>query len=226
MMPRVARVGWKPSWRIISSRFPPTQPFGWVTNPEDHEAVRELTSQTGSRLPEEAEDVSLIAPEDRISGPDGDVMMKTFTRPNPKEKGRFSEGSYGVLYVANDLSTAVKETVHHREGLMKETPPTELIMQVYLVDLDGDLHDLRGRKADYPLVYDNDDYAAAQRLAKTLHNEGSNGIVYDSTRRGDGECAAVFSPRLLSNARRDRFLCYVWNGKRITDVYEKRLLEL
>ncbi len=50
----------------------------------------------------------------------------------------------------------------------------------------------------------------------------SNGIAYDSVRREDGECVAVFRPRLLSNGRQERHLCYVWNGEKIVSVYEKR----
>jgi hypothetical protein len=100
----------------------------------------------------------------------------------------------------------------------------ELDMRVYLADLDGDLHDLRGRRAQYPLVYDAENYAAARHLARTLRQEGSNGIAYDSVRRDGGACAAVFRPRLLANARQERHLCYVWDGERIATVYEKREL--
>ena len=75
-------------------------------------------------------------------------------------------------------------------------------MRVYAIDLDGDLHDLRGRRAAFPLVYRHDDYAASQYLAKTLREDGSNGIAYDSVRRNGGECAAVFRPPLLSHAGR------------------------
>ena len=95
-------------------------------------------------------------------------------------------------------------------------------MRVYQVDLDGDLHDLRGQKAAQPLVYHNDNYAAGQHLARTLREAGSNGIAYDSVRRTGGECAAVFRPPLLSNARQERHLCYLWNGQQIAAVYEKR----
>ncbi len=55
-----------------------------------------------------------------------------------------------------------------------------------------------------------------------LREAGSNGIVYDSVRRTAGECAAVFRPPLLSNACQKRHLCYVWNGRQIVTVYEKR----
>lgn len=85
-------------------------------------------------------------------------------------------------------------------------------MRVYLVDLDGNLHDLRGQKTARPLVYLNDDYAAGQNLATTLREAVSNGIAYDSIRRAGGECVTVFRPTLLPNAREERHLCYMWNG--------------
>ena len=101
----------------------------------------------------------------------------------------------------------------------------EFDMRVYVVDLDGELHDLRGRQSDYPLVHREDSRAAGRHLAEVLRREGSNGIVYDSIRREGGECAAVFRPRLLSNCRQERHLSYVWDGERVTDVYEKRALQ-
>lgn len=95
-------------------------------------------------------------------------------------------------------------------------------MRVYLVDLNGNLHDLRGQKAAQPLVYHNDNYAAGQHLARTLRAAGSNGIAYDSIRRTGGECVAVLRPPLLSDARQERHLCYVWNGQKVETVFEKR----
>ncbi len=77
----------------------------------------------------------------------------------------------------------------------------ELEMRVYLVDLDGDLHDLRGQESAYPLVYHNECYVAGQYPAKSLREAGSNGVVYDSVRWQGGKCASVFRPRRLSNAR-------------------------
>ena len=116
---------------------------------------------------------------------------------------------------------APSRTVHARNG----TVPHGARHAGYLVDLVGNLHDLRGRKGTYPLVYHDDSYAVGQNLARRLRGDGSNGIVYDSVRRADGECAAVFLPRLLSNCRQERHLCYVWDGTRIATVYEKSVLE-
>ena len=219
----VTEVEWKPSWRIIPSRFPPIQLFERVADADDLEAVFAIESLTNPRLRDEVGDIRLVTPEDRVTGPGTSVIMAVFTHLNP-EGSRFSDGTFGTFYAANDLETAIAETIYHRERFMRATGEgrMELDMRVYLIDLAAVLHELRGRKAEYPLVYHNDNYAAGQHLAAMLRKDGSNGIAYDSVRREGGECAAVFRPRLLSNCRQERHLCYVWNGQRIASVYEKR----
>ena len=219
----VARIQWEPCWRIIPSRFPPIPLFERVAGPDDLEAVFALEALTNPRLRHEAGAIELVPPEDRISEPGATVIMAAFTHLNPTGS-RFSDGTYGVFYAANDLDTAIAETKHHRERFLSATAQArmELDMRVYLVDLNGNLHDLRGQRAAQPLVYHNDNYAAGQHLARTLRAAGSNGIAYDSVRRTGGECVAVFRPPLLSNARQERHLCYVWNGRKVETVYEKR----
>lgn len=220
---RLGRVEWRPAWRIVPSRYPPIPLFERVAAPEDLEAIFAIEALTNPRLREEAGDIRLVALEDRISGPGASAIMAAFAHPNP-DGSRFADGNLGVFHAAADMDTVVAETRHHRERFMRATAQgrMDLDMRVYLVDLAADLHDLRGQKDEYPLVYDSENYAAARHLAATLRKGGSNGIVYDSVRRTGGECAAVFRPRLLSNARQERHLCYVWDGQRIASVYEKR----
>ena len=221
----VTQVEWKPSWRIVPSRFPPIQLFERVADPKDLEAVFAVESLTNPRLRDEVGDIRLVPWDDRVSGPGSSIIMAAFTHLNP-EGSRFTNGRFGVFYAANDLDTAVAETKYHRERFMRATSQgrMELDMRVYLVDLAAALHDLRGLQATFPLVYHNDNYAAGQHLAATLHKDGSNGIAYDSVRQQGGACAAVFRPRLLGNCRQAQHLCYVWDGQRITSVYEKRAL--
>lgn len=217
------RVEWKPAWRIIPSRYPPIRLFERVADPGDLDALFAIEALTNPRLREETGDLRLVPPEDRVSGPGSSVVMAAFTHLNP-EGSRFTDGSYGVFYAARDLDTAVAETAYHRARFLRATAQArmEIDMRVYLVDLAAALHDLRGRRAEHPLVYHEEDYAAGQQLAGRLRGGGSDGIVYDSVRRRGGECAALFRPRLLSNCRQERHLCYRWDGQRIASVYEKR----
>lgn len=226
VIPPVARITWKPSWRIIPSRFPPISLFERVTEPQDLEAISRLESLTNPRLRNAVGNIQLVAPEYGVSGPDASIITAAFTHLNPNGS-RFSDGTYGVFYASKTLNTAITETRHHHERFMRATdqPRMDLDMRVYRVDVDGDLHDLRGQKTAQPLIYDPDNYAAGQQMGRTLHQSGSNGIAYDSVRRVRGECAAVFLSRLLSNVRQERHLCYVWDGLQITAVYEKRELD-
>ncbi len=219
----VTPVAWKPAWRIIPSRFPPIQLFERVATPEDLEAVFAVEALTNPRLRDEAGDISLVPPEDRVTGPGASVIMAAFTHLNP-EGSRFSDGTFGVFYAAKELLTAIAETRYHRERFMRATMQgrMELDMRAYCVDLVARLHDLRGQQAEYPLVYHREDYAAGQQLAVMLRRAGADGIVYDSVRQRGGECAAVFRARRLANARQERHLCYFWDGARIVDIYEKR----
>ena len=190
------------------------------------EAILEIESLTNPRVRDEVGDIQLVPPEERVSGPGASIIMAAFTHLNP-EGSRFTDGTYGVYYAAKDLNTAIAESRHHRERFMRATAQgrMELDMRVCTADLDGEVHDLRNRKSIYPSIYRDDDYAAAQDLAKSLRKDGYNGIAYDSVRWHDGECAAIFRPGLLSNGKQERHLCYSWNGQRIATVYEKKALE-
>lgn len=216
-------VSWKPCWRIIPSRFPPIQLFERVADPADLEAVMEIEGLTNPRLRDEVGNIRLVAPEDRISGPGTSIIMAAFTHPNP-DGSRFTDGRFGVCYAGRELETAIEETKHHRSKFMRATNEgrMELDMRVYVIDLAGPMHDLRGLKGDFPLVYHPDNYGVAQHLAVELRKKGSHGIAYDSVRRTGGECAAIFRPPVLSNCRQERHLCYVWDGHNIASVYEKR----
>lgn len=220
------QVTWKPCWRIIPSRFPPIQLFERVADPADLEAITELEGLTNPRLRDEIGDIRLVPPEDRISGPGTSAIMAAFTHLNP-EGSRFTDGSFGVFYAGHELETAIEETKYHRARFMLATSEgrIDLDMRVYVTDLDGLLHDLRGLQAEFPLAYHPDNYGAAQHLAAELQKAGSYGIAYNSVRHIGGENVAVFRPPVLSNCRQERHLCYVWDGKTISSVYEKRVVD-
>ena len=146
--------------------------------------------------------------------------------PSQPRRQPLQRWQFRRVYAGVDLATAIAETTHHRACFMRATsqPRMELDMRVYTVDLDGELHDITGRRAELPLVYHADDYAGGQALAVRLRSDGSSGIVYDSVRRVEGACVAVFRPRCLSNPRQERHLCYVWDGRAISTIYEKRAM--
>lgn len=210
----------------MPSRFPPIALFEGVADPADLDAVFQIEAMTNDRLREEAGDLALVPPGDWVSGPGASPIMAAFTHLNPVGD-RFTGGSYGVFYASLTIETAIAETRYHRVRFLEATaePAQELDMRVYAVDLDADLHDLRQMRDSHPAYYHPTSYALSQELASNLREAGSDGVAYRSVRDADGECAAVFRPRLLSNCRQERHLCYVWDGRVISTIYEKKIFE-
>ena len=223
MIPSVSKVIWKPCYRLIPSHFPPISVYDRVANPADLDAIFSVENLTNPRLRQEAGDISIVPPDDRVSGLGTTPIMAAFTHLNP-EGSRFSDGTYGVYYAGRSLDTAIAETRYQRERFLARTKEDsiEIDMRTYLADLDGELHDIRSR-TDLDDIYDRNSYAAGQALGRELKRVNSYGITYDSVRDPGGECVGIFRPPVLSNCIQGTHYCYVWDGSRITTVYEKTL---
>src|SRR5947207_14060904 len=85
------RTRWRPSHRIVPSRFQPVGLFDSVAAPEDLEAVFALEAMTNDRLREEAGELSLVAKEDRSSGPGNTPIMDVVTAAHP-QRMRVADG--------------------------------------------------------------------------------------------------------------------------------------
>ena len=56
---------------------------------------------------------------------------------------------------------------------------------------------------------------------KPLRDKGHWGLVYRSVRHDGGECIAAFKPQAVSIPMAGAALAYVWDGERVSKVYEK-----
>ncbi len=214
------RVRWRPSFRLIPSRFPPVGLYDDVADPADLDAVYAIEALTNERLRNELGRIELVPPADRLVGPGSTPIMAAFTHLNP-DGSRFSDGTYGVYYAGESLDTAISEVGHHRARFLSYTrePALEVELRCIRSDIDARLHDLRGSQRKD--LYDPDDYTAAQAFGRSLRAANSNGIVYDSVRRRGGECIAVFKPKVMSSARQGPHITLVWDGQSITGWYKK-----
>jgi hypothetical protein len=224
--PPFTEVRWQPCFRVIPSRFPAIHLFERIADPAEWDALYWLEALTNPRLRQEVGEIELVAPEDRVFGPGATVTMAPFTHLNPGGS-RFADSTYGVFYASASLSTAIAETRFHRETFLRATrqEPIELDMRSYLADVAARFHDIRGMRAALPAIYDPDSYISSQELGRDLRRGGSNGIAYDSVRHAGGECLAIFRPRLIQNLRQGMHLRYVWDGARVSRVYELRLID-
>jgi hypothetical protein len=221
-MPAKVRVGGK-HHRIVATRYPPVNFFERHVPAELMDALWALEAQTNPRLIEQTGDISLVRPEDRVSGTGAGIVMAPFTRIG--RPSRFSDGSFGVYYAGRSLETAIRETVHHRQIILGDARigPEEFSMRVWTGTARRYLHDVRGDA--YPDLHDDaprpEDHPVAQAFGRQLRVQDSWGIVYRSVRHAGGECIAALRPPALSLPVQGAHLAYVWDGARITHVYEK-----
>lgn len=214
----LSRVQWRPSYRVVPSRFPPIDLFERVAAPGDWDLLNLLEGQTSARLREEAGAIHMVRKGDRRYGPGWTPVMAAFCHFNG-QGSRFSDGAFGVYYCALSEATAIAETRYHAERFLRDSsePPMQLQQRVYLSDLDGKLRDLREDANATPLL-DPDDWRAGQTLGRQVWEARGDGIVYPSVRDPDGECAAVLRPPVMSATRQGRHLGYEWDGERIRHV--------
>jgi hypothetical protein len=202
---------------LVSSRFPPVGLFDRVADVRDLDAVYALESLTNDRMREEAGDLRLVPPNDRIAGPGTTPIMAAFTHLNP-EGSRFSDGSYGVYYCAQTLDTALAEVRYRQERFLRRTNegPLRLELRLYLTNLDGKLVDVR-KLPEYHLP---DDYGPGQRLGRVLREGGKDGVLYRSVRHEGRLCAAVFRPVVLSACHQSSHYAFHFDGLNIVAIDE------
>ncbi|WP_447527688.1 RES family NAD+ phosphorylase [Vreelandella sp. TE19] len=219
-------VVWRPSYRVIPSRFPPIHLFENVNaSASDWDLLNELEGETSARLREQAGAIHLVRDEDRRYGPGFTPVMAAFCH-FPATGSRFSDGTFGVYYCALTEATAIAETVYHAERFLAESrePPMMLQQRVYLSNLRGHLIDLREQPHTQTLLAP-DSWTVSQTMGRSAWETRADGIVYPSVRAPGGECAAVLRPPVLSAAHQGRHLGYDWDGERIRHIYELTLLE-
>lgn len=214
----VSHVDWPKAVRIIRSSFPPIDLFEDIADPEDWALLISAEQKTNPRLMASIGNLDLVPPARRVGGTGASYLMAPFTHVSPDRQSRFSNGSYGVLYVAAQFETALFETIHHHARFMASTGEaagwTSQFREIVL-SVRADLHDLRSSEPVHQASLDPDSHVASHTLAATIRAAGSNGIVYPSVRHAGGECVGLFYPDCASNPIQGRHLAYHWNGQRV-----------
>jgi hypothetical protein len=216
----VTPVAWRPAYRIIDSRYPFIGIYDRVADPADLDDIVAIEALTNERILDEAGVLTLVRPEDRVTGAGTTPIMAAFTHTRPS---RFSDGTIGVYYAARRRETAVAEVRHHKARFLAAThePSIDLDMRLYAADVAGDFDDLREHVSDHS-IFDPASYAVSQRYALKLRAANvADGIVYHSFRdpAPDAECIAVFRPRVITNCTTVAYLGFRWDGRRIAEVY-------
>lgn len=217
--PRHVVLRWQKSYRIVASKHPPINVFEHIVAPRQLSTAIFIESLTNDRLLDEKSKNAQVRDADRLNAPGASIVMAAFTHIG--RSSRFSDGSYGVYYAARSMETAVRETAFHRARFMAATaePPGDVDMRAYVGRPLQPFLDVRAPR--FVDLHDPDDYAAPQAFARSWRERDAWGLVYRSVRHEGGECIAALRPQAVSIPVPGAALAYVWDGERISKVYEK-----
>jgi hypothetical protein len=217
------RVDWPQAWHIIASRYPPIDLFERLTpDPAVWDALIALEQRTNPRIRDEVGEITLVPPDERVTGEGASYVMAPFTHLNPKGS-RFGDGTFGVYYAASEIETAIAETVFHFEALARDSddPPRMEDMRVLVGVVAEDFEDIYAfPEPQRSQLLDPLSYAAAQAYARKIRAGGATGVTYPSVRRTGGECIGAFKPRAVGIPRQERHLKYSWNGDRVDRYFD------
>lgn len=217
----LADIGWRGAVRIIRGVHPPIDLFEDIADPADWPLLISAEQKTNPRLMESIGNIDLVPPARRIGGPGASYLMASFTHVSADRPSRFSDGSFGVLYIGDRFEVALLETAHHHARFMartREVPGWTSQFREIALDVRASLHDLRTGNPAHAPALEADSYAESQPLGARLRAAQSDGIVYPSVRYSEGECAGLFYPDLASDPVQGRHLHYHWDGNRV-DLY-------
>lgn len=217
------RVNWPQAWRIVASRYPPIDLFERVSpDPAVWDALIAAEQLVNPRIRDEIGIISLVARNQRVSGPGASYVMAPFTHLNPKGS-RFADAAHGANYCANRLQTAIAETVFHFSRFARDSndPRRREDMRVLVGPIDGlFVHVTDLPEADRRRILDSDDYSESQGFARTLRGAGHAGVCYPSVRDAGSHCLAAFRPDAVGIPVQERHLSYEWDGTRVTRYFD------
>ena len=207
------------AYRLVNSKFPPTALFDDVADARDFDAIYQLQTLTNPRLLNEMGRLELIARDEIPFGIAGcSYAAAPFTHLNP-EGSRFSDGSFGVLYLADKMDTAIAEVRYHQgrywanvQGLNYE--------RFTFRGLSCSFHDAGMKDATAaPLtdpIYAPDDYSHARRLGHETKRKGYQGLRYNSVRSPGNICWALTTPRPVTSIIQTAHYEMIWSGQIIS----------
>ncbi len=208
------------AYRLINSKFPPIALFDDVANADEFDVLYQIQALTNPRLQNEVGRLELIPRSQIPFGiPGCSYATAPFTHINPAGS-RFSDGSFGVLYLAASMETALAEVQHHQNQYWSKVQNLNYERFVFrglsCTFVDEAMRDAVSIPMDDP-IYDPVDYTHSHRLGKAIKDAGWLGLRYSSVRMHGNYCWALMSPRPVSSITQTAHYEMIWNGQ-ITSV--------
>ncbi|WP_223434957.1 MULTISPECIES: RES family NAD+ phosphorylase [unclassified Pseudomonas] len=208
------------AYRLVNSKFPPVALFDDVADADAFEVLYQIQELTNPRLKNEVGRLELIRRSEIPFGiPGCSYATAPFTHVNPAGS-RFSDGSFGVLYLADTLETALAEVKHHQSLYWSNVPSLNYERFVFrglsCSFVEAGMKDATALSMTDP-VYDPDDYTHSRRLGKSVKEAGCPGLRYHSVRMHGSDCWALMTPKPVLSVIQAAHYEMVWNGQ-VTSV--------
>lgn len=184
-------------FRLISSRLPPIDIFNDVADPSEFQDLFDLQAMTNPRLQQEVGDLDYVELSEIPWGiPGCHYAVAPFTHVSP-DGSRFSNGDFGVLYIADTMDTALAEVTYHQGRYLANIDDLKfdrLMFRGLACTFGGDvIHDATVLPVASE-IYHPEDYSASRALGACLRAEKSEGIHYWSVRNPGAKCWGLFTP--------------------------------
>ena len=210
--------------RCVDSKYPPIELFDDVASQEDFEVLYALQALTNPRIQAEVGNLSFLQVKDMPLGITGcSYACAPFTHVSP-EGSRFSDGTFGLLYIASDTATALKEVAYHREKYCSNVHGLKFERFVYRklkceFSIESGL-DATGISMNDPL-YHEDDYSEGRGVGTALKIQGKvDALCYNSVRNTGAICWALFTPILVRSIIQANHYEMIWDETRLGDPME------
>ncbi|WP_460147712.1 RES family NAD+ phosphorylase [Pseudomonas sp. S2_A02] len=208
------------AYRLVNSKFPPIALFDDVADADEFDVLYQIQTLTNPRLQNEVGRLELIPRAQIPFGiPGCSYATAPFTHINPAGS-RFSDGSFGVLYLAASMETALAEVQHHQNQYWSKVQNLNYERFVFrglsCTFVDEAMKDAVSISMNDP-VYDPVDYTHSRRLGKAIKDAGWLGLRYNSVRMPGNYCWALMTPSPVSSVIQTAHYEMIWNGQ-ITGV--------
>jgi hypothetical protein len=208
------------AYRLVNSKFPPIEIFDDVADADEFEVLYQIQALTNPRLKNEVGHLELIPRSEIPFGiPGCSYATAPFTHVNPSGS-RFSDGSFGVLYLADSMETALAEVQHHQSLYWSNVRNLNYERFVFrglsCSFVDAAMKDATSIPLNDP-IYAPDDYAHSHVFGKAIRATGCPGFRYHSVRMPGSHCWALMTPKPVLSIIQTAHYEMVWN-QQITSV--------
>lgn len=208
-------------YRLVNSKLPTIKLFDDVASAEDFEDLYDLQALTNPRLTTEVGKLAYIDTQNMPWGiPGCSYAVAPFTHVSP-EGSRFSNGDYGMLYLADTMDTAIKEIAYHEQKYISNVEGLAFDRRIFRglsCVFSGDpIHDGTTLKQSHS-VYDAGSNTDSRVLGAKLRAIGSEGVQYWSVRAPGQTCWGLFTPKNVASIVQTTHFEFIIDGRSIVDI--------